>query len=113
MVVVPAGDVRVAAVRAALEPFAWRSFTAELVCRRAVAAMNGELAFPRPRGPRESRPGPREECVEALVEVLAGCRWRSLTVEGLSRLMVGAAIAWRQERAWFDIRLGLLLDGVG
>ncbi|WP_354645241.1 hypothetical protein [Kitasatospora camelliae] len=111
-VVVPAGDVRVVAVRAALEPFAWRSFTAELVCRRAVAAMDGGQAFPRPRGPR-NRPGTQEECVEALVEVLAGCRWRSLTVGGLSRLLVGAAQAWRQEQAWFDIRLGLLLDGVG
>ncbi|MCX4665455.1 hypothetical protein OG453_01990 [Streptomyces sp. NBC_01381] len=30
-VVVPAGDARVDAVRAALEPFAWQSFTAELV----------------------------------------------------------------------------------
>ena len=111
-VTVAAGDARVVAVRAALEPFAWQSFTTELVCRRAVAAMDGGLTFPRPRGSRNGL-SPQQECVDALVEVLNGCRWRSLTVGGLSRLLVGAAQAWRQERAWFDIRLGLLLDGVG
>jgi hypothetical protein len=111
-VTVPVGDARVAAVRAALEPFGWQSFTAELVCRRAVAAMDGGQAFPRPRGPRNGR-GPQDELAEALVEVLRACRWRSLTVDGLSRLLVGAAEIWRHERAWFDIRLGLLLDGVG
>ncbi|NUK34978.1 hypothetical protein HRW16_17310 [Streptomyces lunaelactis] len=104
--------VRVIAVRAALEPFAWQSFTAELVCRRAVAAMDGGQVFPRPRGALNGL-SPQEECAEALVEILNGYRWRSLTIGGLSRLLVGAAQAWRQERAWFDIRLGLLLDGLG
>lgn len=111
-VTVPVGDARVVAVRAALEPFAWQSFTAELVCHRAVAAMDGGQALPRPRGPRNGL-SPQDECAEALVEVLRACRWRSLTVDGLSRLLVGAAQTWRQERAWFDIRLGLLLDGIG
>nr|WSZ12392.1 hypothetical protein OH837_03170 [Streptomyces canus] len=111
-VTVPAGDARVGMVRAALEPFAWQSFTAELVCRHAVAAMDGGQVSPRPRGPL-SRPSPQEECAGALVEILSAYRWRSLTVDGLSRLLVGAAQAWRQERAWFDIRLGLLLDGIG
>jgi hypothetical protein len=111
-VTVAAGDARVVAVRAALEPFAWQSLTAELVCRRAVAAMDGRQVFPRPRGPLNGQ-SPRDECAEALVEVLNGCQWRSLTISGLSRLLVGAAQAWRQERAWFDIRLGLLLDGIG
>lgn len=111
-VTIPAGDARVVAVRAALEPFAWQSFTAELVCRRAVAAMDGGQVLPRPRGPL-SRPSPQEECAAALVEILSTHRWRSLTVDGLSRLLVGAAQACRQERAWFDIRLGLLLDGIG
>ncbi|MCX5562881.1 hypothetical protein [Streptomyces sp. NBC_00038] len=111
-VTVAAGDARVAAVRAALEPFGWQSFTTELVCRRAVAAMEGGQTFPRPRGPQNGL-NSQAECAGALVEVLSGCRWRSLTVDGLSRLLVGAAEAWRQERAWFDIRLGLLLDGIG
>ncbi|MCX4665454.1 hypothetical protein OG453_01985 [Streptomyces sp. NBC_01381] len=60
-----------------------------------------------------TRPSPQEECAEALVEILGGYRWRSLTIDGLSRLLAGAAQAWRHERDWFDIRLGLLLDGVG
>jgi hypothetical protein len=47
-VTVPVGDARVVAVRAALEPFAWQSFTAELVCHRAVGAMDGGQAFPAP-----------------------------------------------------------------
>jgi len=33
-----------------------------------------------------------------------------LTVLGLSRLLVGAAVEWQEERAWFEIQLGLLLD---
>ena len=111
-VTVSAGDARVVAVRAALEPFAWQSFTAELVCRRAVSAMDGGQVFPRPRGPM-TRPSPQEECAEALVEILNSYRWRSLTIGGLSRLLVDAAQAWRHERAWFDIRLGLLLDDIG
>ncbi|MFG2729459.1 hypothetical protein [Streptomyces canus] len=111
-VTVPAGDARVVAVRAALEPFAWQSFTAEMVCRRAVAVMDGGQVFPRPRGPSNGL-SPQNECVEALVQVLGACRWRSLTVDRLSRLLVDAAQAWRQDRAWFDIRLGLLLDGIG
>ncbi|MEU5891640.1 hypothetical protein ABZ835_33080 [Streptomyces sp. NPDC047461] len=112
-VTVPVCDARVVAVRAALEPFGWQSFTAELVCRRAVAAMDGGRAFPRPRGPRNGL-SPQEECAEALVEVLESCHWRSFTLDRLSRLLVGAAQTWRQERAWFDIRLGLLLDdGIG
>lgn len=111
-VTVPAGDARVVAVRAALEPFAWQSFTAEMVCRRAVAAMDGGQVFPRPRGP-QTRPSPQAECTGALVEILRTYRWRSLTVDGVSRLLVGSAQTWRQEWAWFDIRLGLLLDGIG
>ncbi|MCX4862177.1 hypothetical protein OG426_10325 [Streptomyces canus] len=99
-----AGDAQVVAVRAALEPFAWQSFTAELVCRRAVAALDGGPPFPRPRGSRNGLT-PQEECAEALVEILNGYRWRSLTIDGVSRLLVGAVLAWRQERAWFDIRL--------
>ncbi|MEU9132863.1 hypothetical protein AB0D08_32960 [Kitasatospora sp. NPDC048540] len=106
---VRADDARVTAVCAALGPFAWKSFTADWVCRRAVAAMDGARAVPAQRG----RSAQREGCVEALVELLERCRWRSLTVEGLGRLLVGAVEAWRQERAWFDIRLGLLLDGLG
>ncbi|MFJ1709550.1 hypothetical protein [Kitasatospora sp. NPDC088346] len=54
----------------------------------------------------------QQKWVEALVELLERCRWRSLTVEGLGRLLVGGVEAWRQERAWFAIRLGLLLDGI-
>jgi hypothetical protein len=72
-VTVPAGDARVVAVRAALEP----------------------------RGPSNGLSFPQNECVEALVQVLDACRWRSLTVDRLSRLLVDAAQAWRQERAWY------------
>ncbi|WP_157876747.1 hypothetical protein [Streptomyces graminilatus] len=108
-VTVRADDARVTAVCAALGPFGWQSFTAARVCRRAVAAMDGVPAVPAQRG----RSAQQEECVAALVELLEHCRWRSLTVVGLGRLLVGAVEAWRQERAWFDIRLGLLLDGLG
>lgn len=101
---VPADDARVVAVRAALGPFAWRSFTAAAVCRRAVAAMNTAGTAPHHS---------QEDCVEALIEVLDGRRWQSFTIEGLSRILVAAALAWQHEQAWFDIQLGLLLDGTG
>jgi len=103
---VRADDAGVAAVRAALSPFAWRSFTAAAVCRRAMAAMDtaGTLSDPH-YSPKE--------CVEALVDVLNGRRWQSFTIEGLSRILVAAALEWQHEQAWFDIRLGLLLDGIG
>ena len=109
METVPAGDVGVVAVRAALAPFAWRSFTAATVCRRAVAAMDAAGLLSR----QLDHDYAAQMCAEALVEVLDGCRWQSFTVGGLSRLLVGAARAWQQEQAWFDIRLGLLLDGIG
>ncbi|WP_431679824.1 hypothetical protein [Kitasatospora sp. KL5] len=97
-----------AVVHATLAPFAWQSFTTVSLCRRALAAMDAEQVSHRP-GPHGL---PQEECVAAVVEFLNGRPWRSYTVGGLSRLLVGAALAWRQEQAWFDIRLGLLLDGV-
>jgi len=104
-----ADDERVTAVCAALAPFAWRSFTPESLGRRALAAMDAGQVSRRidPHGL------PEEECVAAVVEFLRGRPWRSYTVVGLSRLLVGAALAWREDRDWFDIRLGLLLDGVG
>ena len=107
---VRADDAGVVAVRAALGPFTWRSFTAAALCRRAVAAMDaaGTLSH-RSSDPHHSP----EECIEALIEVLDGRRWQSFTIEGLSRILVAAALAWSQEQAWFDIRLGLLLDGIG
>lgn len=104
---VPVDDIRVVAVREALEPFAWRSFTAVSLCRRAVAALNGAGAS---AGQSDSSQSLPEECVEALVVHMSGCRWRSLTVVGLSRQLVGAAVEWQREQAWFDIQLGLLLD---
>lgn len=110
-----ADAVGVEAVRAAWGPFAWQSFTAASVSRRAVAAMGAAGVLPShsaPRHPSDPVQVP-EECVEALVEVLNSCLWRSFTVDGLSRLLVATALAWEHEQAWFDIRLGLLLDGVG
>lgn len=108
MQAVPADDVGVVAVRAALRPFAWQSFTVASLCRRAVTAMDAAGVLSR----YSVLHHPPEECVEALVGALHGCRWRSFTVEGLSRFLVGAALTWQQERVWFDIRLGLLLDGM-
>ncbi|MEV5875379.1 hypothetical protein AB0L75_14330 [Streptomyces sp. NPDC052101] len=101
-----ADDVRVAAVCEALAPLAWRSFTAESLCRRALAAMDRA----RPLDPGLEV---REERLAVLVASLAGRRWRSWTLTGLSRRLVGAVRAWEEERMWFDIRLGWLLDEAG
>jgi hypothetical protein len=104
---VPADDGCAAAVHKSLAPFAWRSLTPESVCHRAVSAMDAVGAFH-----QADLQSLYPECVGALVEALGGCRWRSLSVGGVSRLLVGAVRDWQLERAWFDIRLGLLLDGV-
>lgn len=101
--------VRVAAVREALAPFAWQSFTAESVGRRAVSALAGAGAF---SGLPDSG-GVRDECADALGEFLGRWPWRSCAVDAVSRRLVGAAQAWHEERVWFDVRLGLMLDGVG
>ena len=107
---VPADDIRAVAVREALAPFAWRSFTTTSVCQRGVAAMDSAGVF---AGHSYGSQELFEECVDALKAHMSACRWRSLTVVGLSRLLVGAAVAWQHERAWFDIQLGLLLDSAG
>lgn len=106
---VAADDPLVIEVHQALAPFVWRSFTAQGLCRRVVAAIDrARVAHARP-----DCAGHDEDLVEALVAFLEGRPWRSLTVGGLSRQLVSAARAWEQERTWFDIRLGLLLDGTG
>jgi hypothetical protein len=104
-----AADTRAAAVREALAPVAWRSLTVESMCIRAVAAMDGAGAFFGHDGSRRLL----ADCADALAEFMSCYRWRSLTLVGLSRLMVGQVESWHHERVWFDIRLGMLLDGIG
>ncbi|EST36622.1 hypothetical protein [Streptomyces roseochromogenus] len=106
-------DARVAAVCQALAPLAWRSFTAEAVCRRAVVAM--DLVQPSGPSPDAGHPSPDadQELLDVLVAFLAGHRWQSWTVTGLSRRLVSVVRAREEERMWFDIRLGWLLDEAG
>ncbi|MGW1586985.1 hypothetical protein [Streptomyces sp. NPDC002386] len=89
----------------ALAPYAWQSLRPEALCRRALAAMDRVDARP-------PLPG-ADERVAALAALLNGRPWRSLTVRALSRHLVSAAERWRQEQAWLDIQLGLLLDDAG
>ncbi|MFF7238190.1 hypothetical protein [Streptomyces collinus] len=98
-------DIRVTAVREALAPYAWQSLRPEALCRRALVAMD-RVDVHRPL------PG-ADERLAALSAFLDGRPWRSLTVQALSRQLVSAAERWRQEQAWLDIQLGLLLDDAG
>jgi len=103
----PLDDVRVRAVSEALGPYAWREFTPEMVCRRALATLNGRTVT---GAQPVSRP---DEWTGALVAYLARYRWRSLTVSGLSRLLVTALDMWWYESQWLEVELRWLLDGDG
>ncbi|WP_406253722.1 hypothetical protein [Streptomyces chartreusis] len=83
----------------ALSPYAWRRLTPEMVSRRALAALDEPgTADPVPVARHDKRIG-------VLLEFLAGCRWRSLTADALSRQMVTALEAWRYESQWLEIEL--------
>lgn len=96
---------RQAAARAALEPYAWRGLTPQMLARQVLGAADR-------RGP--ARPAARDDPrVEPLVEFLVTQSWRALTLGELSRRLVEALEAWETRDLWWDLELAMLLDGGG
>jgi hypothetical protein len=88
----------VAAVFAALNPYAWRNFTPELVARRVVAACDRQDLIDLLRsvpgavvGGWEDQPepaDPKDPRVLTLVEFLERHRWTRLRLDILCRLLL-------------------------
>lgn len=110
----------VEAVRAALEPYAWRSFTPQLLARCALGALDRHrvlallAAIPgaRPGDNGPLQPAERDDLrVEVLVELMGAHRWRDLTVTALCAQLLEALAAWSVDRRRLDAELDRLLRG--
>jgi hypothetical protein len=99
---------QVAAIGEALQPYAWRSLSPQMVARRIVGALDVENR--QPSEPFEPAPA-NDERVDVIEWALSRCGWRAFTIEGIARHSLAALRTWRQERAWLDIELAWLLDG--
>jgi hypothetical protein len=112
-------DARAAAVAAALSPYAWRQFTAQMVARRVVAAVDrhglhdfvsnlpgADVGDCAPVEPADAN----DERVEALVHLLAARNWRAYTLGWLCAELTAALDAWRTARESLDSALRQLMD---
>jgi hypothetical protein len=113
-------DERVAAVAAALSPYAWRDLTDRMLARRVVAAMDrhdvvcfltglpgtevGVLDAVEPADIRDERVG-------ALVRTLEGQRWRGWSLTRLCGDVIAALEEWQAERKALESGLRRLLGG--
>lgn len=108
------------AVTDALAPHAWREFTERMLARRVVGVIDQLCVV----GFLSDIPGtdvgavdavePAEagdERVDALVQALAGRRWRDWTLARLGVELVSSLDAWQAERERLDSDLRRLLDG--
>ena len=112
----------VAAVCAALEPFAWRRFTPDMLARCLLGALDSrrvqELVAGVP-GARAWDAGPLQPAdrgdarADVVVEFLAGTRWRSLTLSALCRQVLQVLADEHLQRAWLRLQLHDLTDGAG
>jgi hypothetical protein len=102
-----AAEDRVAAVAAALAPYAWRELTERMLARRVVGAsdQHGVRAFLTgvpgtdvgPTSPVEPA-DPGDERVDALVAALDGQQWRGWSLSRLCTDLLGWLQDWQQER---------------
>jgi hypothetical protein len=114
-------DPRIVAIEDALAPLGWRHFTAEMLARYAIAALDRhwlqeELApvadLARVQCPLQPA-SPDDERVEIVMQALDGRRWRGLTTGGVAGQVLRAIESWREQRRWLEIELGWLLDESG
>src|SRR4051794_5707919 len=114
-----ATPARVVAICNAFEPYGWRVLTAEMVVRRVLGAADRvlvhelidpstdvracELASPEPADCDDDR-------IEPLVHVLAGFRWRDVTLARLVQILLEALDQWWLRRGEFEHELARLLD---
>lgn len=109
----------VAAVTAALAPYAWRGFTEGMLVRRVLGAVDqhvvtnfvstvpgaeiGSATPPEPAEPDDAR-------VNALVRMLEGRRWRRFSLDRLCADLISSLTAWQAERDLFHSVPGRLED---
>ena len=96
---------RLAAVRAALEPYPWRRFTREMLLRRVLGAVD------RASGRGTASPVARDDRrVEELARFLATHQWRALTVSELCQRLLDALDDWEARDCCIDLELAWLLE---
>jgi hypothetical protein len=112
-------DGRLAAIAAALGPYAWRGLTDRMLARRVVGALDRQSVV----GFLTGLPGadvgaadpvepaqPGDERVDVLVHVLEDRRWRGLALDRLCADLVAALDTWEVERGAFHRDLRRLLE---
>jgi hypothetical protein len=108
-----------AAIAAALVPYAWRGLTDRMLARRVVGALDQHslvgfltglpgthVGAAHPVEPAE----PGDERVDVLVRVLEDRPWRGLVLDRLGADLVTALETWEAERAAFHRDLRRLLE---
>ncbi len=90
------------AAAAVLKRYQWRGLTAEMVVRLVVAVADGGGA----PGSTVPRDDPR---VQALAGVIAGVKWRAMTVDALCHRLLDALLDWHLRGHCFDVELAWLL----
>lgn len=114
------GDERVAAVAAALAPYAWRELTERMLARVVVGATDrqsvvdflttvpgtdvGEVAAVEPAEAGDER-------VDALVAALDGQQWRGWSLGRLCTALLAWLELWHAEREAIEADLRRLLEG--
>ena len=107
------------AVCTAVAPYGWRALTAEMVARRLLGAVDrlavlelmGTTAFCNGLELAAAHPADRDDDrVEPLVHVMAGFRWRDVTLTQLVHLLLEALDRWWSGRQGFERDLARLLD---
>jgi hypothetical protein len=114
------GEERVAAVAAALAPYAWRDLTDRMLARRVVGAVDQfsvALFLSSVPGTCAGGISPAEpaeigdERVDALVQGLDGQQWRGWSLARLSADLLRSLEAWRADRESLESGLRRLLEG--
>jgi hypothetical protein len=105
------------AVSAALGRYEWRAFTPELVVRHLLGALDhlAVLEVIGATGTGDDLPvhhpvDRTDDRVEPLVHLLAGFRWRDLTLSRLVHLLLDGLAQWWTRRETFEHELARLLN---
>src|SRR4051794_22277102 len=113
-----AGHPQVRALCGAVDPFGWRSLTAETVVRRVLGALDRlvvlevmDAAADCGRELAEVEPVERsDDRIEPLVAAMAVIRWRDLQLSRLVQLLLDALDQWWLHRDAVDRMIARLVD---
>jgi hypothetical protein len=109
-------DPRLAVIGEALEPYAWRRLSADMLSRHVLAALDGHFLHEQigVSGEHPREPAPLgDERVRVVADALQGCGWRGLTLAAVGAQALRALDAWCDRRRWLDIELAWLLGDDG